>query len=581
MSLLKPSPADRDPARPADSSAQPEAAAPQRQPSPAESCWERDVLAPTLERTPERDWDFTTLSGVPIRRLYTPADLPPGFDFEREVGFPGAPPYVRGIHPTLYRGKLWTMRQFSGFATAEETNERYLYLLRQGQTGLSVAFDLPTLMGLDSDHVWSEGEVGKCGVAIDSLADMERLFAGIRLDQVTVSMTINAPASAIWAMYLVAAEKQGVDWRQLSGTLQNDILKEYIAQKEYIYPPAPSMRLVVDTIEFAARHTPRFSPVSISGYHIREAGSTALQELAFTLRDGLEYVDWTLRRGLQVDEFAPQLSFFFNAHSDIFEEIAKYRAARKLWYQAMTERYGARDPRSTRLRFHAQTAGVSLTAQQPYNNVARVALQALAAVLGGAQSLHTNSLDEALALPTAEAATIALRTQQILAYETSVTLTVDPLGGSYFVERLTLDLARGAEEYFQRIDALGGMVAAVERGFPQREIAEAAYRYQCALEAKRKIMVGVNDFTVEENPPETLYIDERVRTRQSERLRELRAARDSAAVERGLNALRRAAQGEINTMPALLDCVRAYATLGEISEALRSVFGGYTETSIT
>ncbi len=565
--------------RPAAGGAEP--ASPPRPVSPAEAAWERDTLAPALEQTPERDWDFTTLSSLPIRRLYTAADLPPGFDFERETGFPGAPPYVRGIHPTLYRGRLWTMRQFSGFATAEETNERYRYLLSQGQTGLSVAFDLPTLMGYDSDHPLSEGEVGKCGVAIDSLADMERLFAGIRLDQVTVSMTINAPAAAIWAMYLVAAEKQGLDLRRLSGTLQNDILKEYIAQKEYIYPPAPSMRLVVDTIEFAARQTPRFNPISISGYHIREAGSTALQELAFTLRDGMEYVEWTLRRGLAVDEFAPQLSFFFNAHSDFFEEIAKYRAARKLWYRVMTERYGARLARSARLRFHTQTAGVSLTAQQPYNNVARVALQALAAVLGGTQSLHTNSLDEALALPTAEAATIALRTQQILAYETGVTNTVDPLGGSFFVERLTLDLAAGAEAYFRRIDDLGGMVAAVERGFPQREIADAAYQYQCALERRRKVMVGVNEFATEEQPLETLYIDERVRARQAERLRRLRAERDGGAVERALAALRRAAGGETNTMPALLDCVRAYATLGEISEALRSVFGGYTETSIT
>ena len=583
---LKPSPeANLNQAQPAPSSnlagSDPGADQEPRPLSPAETAWEREVLEPVLGRTPERDWDFTTLSGVPIRRLYTAADLPSGFDFEREVGFPGAPPYVRGIHPTLYRGRLWTMRQFSGFATAEETNERYRYLLSQGQTGLSVAFDLPTLMGYDSDHPLSEGEVGKCGVAIDSVADMERLFAGIRLDQVTVSMTINAPAAAIWAMYLVAAEKQGVAWSRLSGTLQNDILKEYIAQKEYIYPPEPSMRLVVDTIEFAARQTPRFNPISISGYHIREAGSTALQELAFTLRDGMEYVDWSLRRGLRVDEFAPQLSFFFNAHSDFFEEIVKYRAARKLWCQVMTERYGAKLARSARLRFHTQTAGVSLSAQQPFNNVARVALQALAAVLGGTQSLHTNSLDEALALPTAEAATIALRTQQILAFETGVANTVDPLGGSYFVERLTLDLARGAEDYFRRIDEMGGMVAAVERGFPQREIAEAAYQYQCALERKRKIMVGVNEFATEEAPLETLYIDERVRVRQAENLRRLRAERDGAAVERALSALRRAADSEANTMPALLDCVRAYASLGEISEALRGVFGSYTETSLT
>ncbi len=405
---------------------------------------------------------FTTLSGVPVEALYTAASLPPDFDFDRDVGRPGEPPYVRGIHPTMYRGRLWTMRQFSGFASPEQTNERYRYLLSQGQTGLSVAFDLPTLMGYDSDHTMSEGEVGKCGVAIDSLEDMETLFRGIPLAEITTSMTINSPAAAIWAMFLVAAEKQGADWARLSGTLQNDILKEYIAQKEFLFPPAPSMRLVVDTIEFGARHAPRFNPVSISGYHIREAGSTALQELAFTLRDGMEYVEWSLRRGLSVDDFAPRLSFFFNAHSDFFEEIAKYRAARKLWRQVMTERYGAKNPRSSALRFHTQTAGVSLTAQQPYINVARVALQALAAVLGGTQSLHTNSLDEALALPTEAAATIALRTQQIIAHETGVTNTVDPLGGSYFLETMTLDMERGAREYFDRIDALGGMVAAVE-----------------------------------------------------------------------------------------------------------------------
>ncbi|HVA63128.1 MAG TPA: methylmalonyl-CoA mutase family protein, partial [Terriglobales bacterium] len=516
-----------------------------------------------------------------VNRLYTAADLPPNFDFEREVGRPGEPPYVRGIHATGYRGRLWTMRQFSGFATPEETNERYRFLLSQGQTGLSVAFDLPTLMGYDSDDPMSAGEVGKCGVAIDSIEDMERLFQGIRLDQVTTSMTINSPAAVIWAMFLVAAERQGADWKRISGTLQNDILKEYIAQKEYIFPPAPSMRLVVDTIEFGAREVPRFNPVSISGYHIREAGSTALQELAFTLRDGMEYVEWTLRRGLPVDEFAPRLSFFFNAHSDFFEEIAKYRAARKLWHTVMTERYGAQNPRSTALRFHTQTAGVSLTAQQPYNNLTRVALQALAAVLGGTQSLHTNSLDEALALPTAEAATLALRTQQIIAHETGVANTVDPLGGSYFVEKGTLDMEQGALDYFRRIDAMGGMVGAIEQGFPQREIADASYRYQQALERGEKIMVGVNEFVSDEPRLPTLYIDESARERQAAKLQALRARRSRDAVASTLAALRGAAQGEHNTMPALLDCVRASCTVGEVCNTLREVFGDYTETAIT
>ncbi|HEY8056842.1 MAG TPA: methylmalonyl-CoA mutase family protein [Terriglobales bacterium] len=526
--------------------------------------------------------DFTTISGVPVDPVYTAASLPPGFDAQREVGQPGEAPYVRGIHESGYRGKLWTMRQFSGFATPEETNERYRYLLSQGQTGLSVAFDLPTLMGYDSDDAMSAGEVGKCGVAIDSIEDMERLFQGIRLEDVTTSMTINSPAAVIWAMFLVAAERQGADWKRISGTLQNDILKEYIAQKEYIFPPAPSMRLVVDTIEFGARETPRFNPVSISGYHIREAGSTALQELAFTLRDGMEYVEWTLRRGLDVDSFAPRLSFFFNAHSDFFEEIAKYRAARKLWYSVMTERYGARQPRSAKLRFHTQTAGVSLTAQQPYNNLTRVALQALAAVLGGTQSLHTNSLDEALALPTEEAVTLALRTQQIIAFETGVANTVDPLGGSWFVEKGTLEMEAGARDYFRRIDELGGMVAAVEQGFPQREIADASYRYQQALEREEKFMVGVNCFVTEEQPLPTLYIDESAREQQMKKLADLRRRRSQDGVERSLRALRTAAQGEaVNTMPALLDCVRAACTLGEICNTLREIFGSYTETAIT
>src|SRR3984957_19328594 len=463
-----------------------------RNPSPDEKSWEKNTLAPTLAKSPERQSEFTTISNHPIRRLYTPADLP-DWSPERDLGYPGEPPYARGIHSTMYRGRLWTMRQFAGFGTAEDTNQRFRYLLAQGQTGLSVAFDLPTLMGYDSDHPLSEGEVGKCGVAISSLADMAVLFDEIPLAHSTASMTINSPAAAIWAMYLVVAEKQGADWKKLSGTLQNDILKEYIAQKEYIYPPEPSMRLVIDTFEFAVKNTPKFNPISISGYHIREAGSTAIQELAFTLRDGMEYVEYGMRRGLDVDQFVPQLSFFFNAHNDFFEEIAKYRAARRIWHKAMVERYKSKNPRTWALRFHTQTAGCSLTAQQPYNNVVRTAIQALAAVLGGTQSLHTNSLDEAWALPTEFAATLALRTQQIIAHETGVANTVDPLGGSYFVETLTNEVERGAWDYIEKIDAMGGMVPAIERSYPQREIAEASYKYQVAVDKKEKIIVGVND----------------------------------------------------------------------------------------
>src|ERR1700729_3256030 len=433
---------------------------PERKVSAGERAGEEKTLAPTLAKSPERAHEFTTVSSYPIRRLYTPADLP-DWNPERDLGYPGEPPYTRGIHSTMYRGKLWTMRQFAGFGAAEDTNRRFRYLLSQGQTGLSVAFDLPTLMGYDSDHPLSEGEVGKCGVAISSLADMEELFDQIPLANVTTSMTINSPAAAIWAMYLAVAEKQGADWKKISGTLQNDILKEYIAQKEYIYPPEPSMRLVIDTFEFGTKHTPRFNPISVSGYHIREAGSTAIQEAAFTLRDGIEYVEWGMRRGLDVDEFVPRLSFFFNAHNDFFEEIAKYRAARRIWYKTMRERFGAKNERSWALRFHTQTAGCSLTAQQPYNNVVRTALQALAAVMGGTQPLHTNSLDEAWALPTEFAATLALRTQQIIAHESGVTNTADPLGGSYFVEALTNEVERGAWDYIHRIDALGGMGAAI------------------------------------------------------------------------------------------------------------------------
>jgi methylmalonyl-CoA mutase N-terminal domain/subunit len=517
---------------------------------------------------------FTTISGAPIAPLYGPEQLG---DFD--VAAPGEFPYTRGIHETMYRGRLWTMRQFSGFATPEETNRRYHYLLQQGQTGVSVAFDLPTLMGYDADHALAEGEVGKCGAAISSLEDMEILFRGIPLGDVTVSMTINSPAAVLWAMYLAVAEQQGVDWQLVSGTLQNDILKEYIAQKEYIFPPRPSMRLVTDTIEFGARHTPRFNPISISGYHIREAGSTAVQELAFTLRDGMEYVEWALERGMQVDEFAPRLSFFFNAHSDFFEEIAKYRAARKLWAYAMRDRFGAKEERSLKLRFHSQTAGCSLTWQQPYNNVVRTAIQALAAVLGGTQSLHTNSLDEAYALPSEQAVTIALRTQQILGYESGVANTPDPLGGSYFVERLTLDMEQGAGDYFRRIDEMGGMIAAIEKGLPQSEIANASYQYQRAVEAKEKLVVGVNAFQSEDQPIELLQIDQAAEEHQVKKLAALRARRDNGRVGKALDALRRAAEGTENTMPFILDAVRAYATLGEICDALREVFGSYQETA--
>jgi len=551
-----------------------------RKPSDRERNWEETQLRPALEKSPERSAEFTTISGHPIARLYTQGDLA-GWNPARELGIPGEPPYTRGIHPSMYRGRLWTMRQFAGFGSAEDTNRRFRYLLSQGQNGISVAFDLPTLMGYDSDHALAEGEVGKCGVAISSLADMEALFDKIPLGGVSTSMTINSPAAILWAMYLAVAEKQRVDWNNLDGTLQNDILKEYIAQKEYIYPPKPSMRLVIDTFEFGTRHTPKFNTISISGYHIREAGSTAIQELAFTLRDGIEYVEWGMQRGLDVDDFAPRLSFFFNAHNDFFEEIAKYRAARRIWHKTMTERFGAKSPRSWALRFHAQTAGCSLTAQQPYNNVVRTALQALAAVMGGTQSLHTNSLDEAWALPTEFAATLALRTQQIIAHETGVANIADPLGGSYFVEALTNEVERGAWDYIHKIDALGGMVAAIERSYPQREIADASYRYQMAVDRKEKIIVGVNEYTGQEKPIEVLQIGESVRASQIERLRELRADRSSDEVTRRLAALRKAAQGAENLMPHIYDAVKAYATLGEICAALRDVFGAYEEVAVT
>ena len=543
----------------------------------AKARWERDVLQPTLSKSPERSSPFTTISGRAIERLYTPDDLA-NLDYARDLNDPGAFPYTRGIHPSGYRGKLWTMRQFAGFGTPEETNERYRTLLGAGGTGLSVAFDLPTLMGRDPDHPLSLGEVGKCGVSIVSLADMERLFDGIRLADVTTSMTINSPAPMVFAMYLAVAEKQGADWKSLSGTIQNDILKEFIAQKEYIYPPRESMRLITDIFAFCGREVPKWNTVSVSGYHIREAGSTALQELAFTLRDGIEYVQYGIDAGLDPDDFAPRISFFFNSHSDFFEEIAKFRAARKLWAEVMRDRFGARLERSWKLRFHTQTAGVSLTAQQPYNNVVRTALQALAAVLGGTNSLHTNSLDEALSLPTAEAATLALRTQQVIAHESGVTGIVDPLGGSYFLERLTLDMEREAKVYFDTIDRMGGMVEAIEQGYPQREIAEASYRYQQAVETRAKIVVGVNDFLQEDEPPvPILYIDESTADKQLARLEHLRRTRDGDAVRGALDRLRETARGAGNTMYPLLDCVRAYATVGEMCDALREVWGEYEE----
>ncbi len=528
----------------------------------------------------ERKGSFQTISGRPIERLYTPESLN-DFDYERELGDPGQYPYTRGIHPSGYKGKLWTMRQFAGFGTPEDTNRRYRDLLAAGATGLSVAFDLPTLMGRDPDHPLSLGEVGKCGVSVTSLADMEALFDGIPLGEVTTSMTINSPAPMIFAMYLVLAERQKVDWKAISGTIQNDILKEFIAQKEYIYPPRPSVRLITDIFAFCTAHVPRWNTISVSGYHIREAGATAAQELAFTLRDGIEYVQAGVDAGLHVDQFVPRMSFFFNAHSDFFEEIAKYRAARRIWARVMRERFGAADERSLKLRFHSQTAGVSLTAQQPMNNVIRTALQALSAVLGGTNSLHTNSLDEALALPTAEAATLALRTQQILAHETGIADAVDALGGSYFVERLTRDLEAEADAYFRAIDAMGGMIAAIERGYPQREIAESAYRFQQDVESKRQVIVGVNDFVSEQQQAvPILRIDDTVGQQQLAKVDRVRRTRNSVAVVRALDRLRKTAAGTGNTMPALLDAVRAYATVGEMCDALRDVWGEYQEQAI-
>jgi methylmalonyl-CoA mutase N-terminal domain/subunit len=543
----------------------------------ARTRWENTTLGETLTKRPERAGSFITASSVPVERLYTPEDLP-GFDYVEELGFPGEYPYTRGVHATMHRGRLWTMRMFAGFGTAEETNQRFKYLLEKGQTGLSVAFDLPTLMGYDTDAPEALGEFGKCGVAISSLKDMEILFDGIPMGEVSTSMTINSPAAIIWAMYIAAAEKQGYDRRQLRGTIQNDILKEYIAQKEFIFPPEPSMRLVTDTIEFGTREMPEWNTISISGYHIREAGSTAAQELAFTLSDGFEYVRWALKRGLELDEFAPRLSFFFNAHNDFFEEIAKYRAARRIWAREMCETFGAQTERSLLLRFHTQTAGVTLTAQQPTNNVIRVAIQALAAVLGGTQSLHTNSLDEALALPSAEAAQVALRTQQIIAHESGVANTIDPLGGAYFVEAQTRRIEAEAYDYFRQIEDLGGVLPAIEAGFFQREISDAAYRYQREIDQRQRLIVGVNE-QAEDQPLAIplLEMDPAGYARQAARLEEIRRMRDSEAVENALAAIEEAARRDRNLMPHLIDAVKAYATLGEITDRLRVVFGTYEE----
>jgi methylmalonyl-CoA mutase N-terminal domain/subunit len=535
--------------------------------------WYREKFA----QTPERDALFSTISDEPIAPLYTAEDLPAA----ERIGFPGEFPYTRGVYPSMYRGRLWTMRQFAGFGTAEETNERFRYLLDHGQTGLSTAFDMPSLMGHDSDHPRSLGEVGREGVAIDSLDDMETLFRGIPMGEVSVSMTINAPAAIMLAFYVVAGENQGVGPDQLAGTIQTDILKEYIAQKEWCFPVDPAMRLVTDMVEYCSKRMPRWHPISISGYHIREAGSTAAQELAFTLKDGFTYVEWALERGLDIDDFAPRLSFFFNAHIDFFEEIAKYRAARRIWAKELRDTYGAKSERSLLMRFHTQTAGVSLTAQQPLNNIVRTAIEALAGVLGGTQSLHTNSYDEALALPTEDAVRIALRTQQIIAHETGVTNTIDPLGGAYFVEALTDRMEEAAYEYFARIDQLGGMVEAIKQNFPQREIADASFNYQQQVDDGKRIVVGVNRYQVlDDQPLEILRIDPALEQKQIDRVHAARAKRESEAVEASLAQLKASASGNQNLMDPLLDAARAHATEGEIVEALQTVFGTYTETPV-
>ena len=539
--------------------------------------WEDTTLEKSMSRFPERQEEFVTTSSAPIGRLYTPEDVA-DMDYERDLGFPGEYPYTRGVHATMYRGRLWTMRMFAGFGTAEETNARFKYLLSQGETGLSIAFDMPTLYGLDTDDPRAEGEFGKCGVAVSSLKDMEVLMDGIPMDKVSTSMTINSPAAVIWAFYIAAAENKGVHRSKLAGTIQNDILKEYIAQKEFLFPPEPSMRLVTDTIEFGSSEMPLWNTISISGYHIREAGATAVQELAFTLADGFAYVEHALARGLDVDSFAPRLSFFFNSHNDFFEEIAKFRAARRIWAKAMRYKYGAKNPRSWLLRFHTQTAGCSLTAQQPENNIIRTTIQALAAVLGGTQSLHTNSMDEALALPSEKAVTVALRTQQIIAYESGVANTVDPLAGSFFVESLTNRMEEEANAYFDKIEAIGGVVAGIENGFFQRELAESAFRYQQEIDEKRRTIVGVNEF-VDKSPVEIplLEMDPKGYERQVARLEQVRKERNNEEVGKALLALKRATRENENVMPYLIDAAHAYATLGEIMDVFRDVFGEYQE----
>jgi len=538
-----------------------------------------DKVEEKLRKRPEREQEFINTSGIPLKRLYTPLDTE-DIDYVEEIGFPGEYPYTRGVQPTMYRGRFWTMRQYAGFATAEESNRRYKFLLDQGQTGLSVAFDLPTQIGYDSDHEMAIGEVGKVGVAIDSLEDMETLFHGIPLDKVSTSMTINAPAAVLLAMYLAVAEKQGVSFDKLRGTIQNDILKEYSSRGTYIYPPEPSMRIITDIFSYCAENIPSWNTISISGYHIREAGSTAVQEVAFTLANGIAYVEAAVRAGLDVDGFGPRLSFFFNAHLDFLEEIAKYRAARRLWAGIMKERFGAKNPRSMMIRFHTQTAGCTLTAQQPKNNIVRVAYQALAAVLGGTQSLHTNSMDEALALPSEEAVQIALRTQQLIAYESGVTDTVDPLAGSYYIERLTKEIEERAKDYIRRIDEMGGAVRAIEKGFVQREIQDSAYQYQREIEKEQRVVIGLNRFQVEEGKPTNLLrVDPAVRVSQVERLQKLRSARDASAVETALAGLRKGAEGNENLMPLIFEAVKAYATLGEICDVLRDVFGEYRAAS--
>ncbi len=543
--------------------------------------WESTTLAKHLERHPERREEFISTSSRPVRRIYTPLDIP-DFDYLRDLGFPSQYPFTRGVQPTMYRGRIWTMRQFAGMGTAEESNARYKFLLANGQTGLSVAFHLPTIFGRDSDHPYSYGEVGKLGVAVDTLKDMEILFSGIPLDKVTTSMTINAPASILLAMYMVAAAKTGVPADKIGGTIQNDILKEYMAQKSWIYPPEPSLRIITDIIEYSTEHIPRWNTISISGYHIREAGSTAVQELAFTLLNGLTYVEWATKRGLDVDAFAPRLSFFFNAHNDIFEEVAKYRAARRIWAREMKERFGAKKPRSLWMRFHTQTAGCSLTAQQPMVNIVRTAYQALAAVLGGTQSLHTNSMDEALCLPTEDAVRVALRTQQVLAHESGVANTIDPLAGSYYVEALTNEMEEEAYKYFDRVEALGGVLPAIEKGFFQKEIANASFRYQKEIEEKRRIIVGVNEYILEGEDISipVLKIDPEVERKQIERLNQVRRERDNKRVQEALDGLRKASEGTENVMPHVVEAVKAYASIGEICDVWREVFGEWDEPKI-